>query len=215
MSLEDGTIERLTDIKGAMKYSVASTAYDPLNKTFFFTADNSMYRDLMSVDLASGETTMLLKDARIGDLAFNQADRSLWGFRHLNGFVTLVNMPYPYDDWNQVHTWPYGQIPFELDISADGKLISASVGEIDGHQYLRVFNVSDVMAGNAEQIAQFDFGTAIPEGFVFSPDGRYLFGSSYYTGVSNIFRYEIETEAIEAVSNAESGVLSPDPAGRR
>jgi hypothetical protein len=211
LSLDDGSIERLNDIKGAMKYSVTSTAYDPLNKTFFFTADNSMYRDLMAVDVTSGKTRMLLKDARIGDLAFSRADRSLWGFRHLNGYVTLVNMPYPYEEWNQVYTWPYGQIPFELDISPDGKLMSASVGEIDGHQFLRVFNLSDVMAGDIEPIAQFDFGTAIPEGFVFSPDGRYLFGSSYYTGVSNIFRYEISTKDLQAVSNAESGFFHPIP----
>ena len=47
---------------------------------------------------------------------------------------------------------------------------------------------------------QFDFGSFVPEGFVFSPDGRFLYGSSYYTGISNIFRYEIATGDIEAVS---------------
>ena len=44
-----------------------------------------------------------------------------------------------------------------------------------------------------------------------SPDGRYLFGSSYYTGISNIFRYEIATGDIEAVSNAETGFFRPTP----
>jgi hypothetical protein len=46
---------------------------------------------------------------------------------------------------------------------------------------------------------------------VFSHDGRYLYGSSYYTGVSNIFRYEVATGAIEAVSNAETGFFRPVP----
>ena len=50
---------------------------------------------------------------------------------------------------------------------------------------------------------------------MFSRDGRYLYGSSYYTGVSNIFRYEVATGAIEAVSNAEIGLLSPGTACRR
>ena len=58
---------------------------------------------------------------------------------------------------------------------------------------------------------QFDFGTAIPSNFVFSPDSRYLFGSSYYTGVSNIFRYEIATGEIEALTNAETGFFRPIP----
>ncbi len=46
---------------------------------------------------------------------------------------------------------------------------------------------------------------------MFTPDGRYLYGSSYYTGVSNIFRYEVATGAIEAVSNAETGFFRPVP----
>ena len=46
---------------------------------------------------------------------------------------------------------------------------------------------------------------------MFSKDGRYLYGSSYYTGVSNIFRYEVATGAVEAVSNAEIGFFRPVP----
>jgi hypothetical protein len=60
-------------------------------------------------------------------------------------------------------------------------------------------------------ISQFDFGRAVPESFVFSPDGRYLYGSSYYTGVSNIFRYEVATGDIEVVTNAETGFFLPVP----
>ena len=51
----------------------------------------------------------------------------------------------------------------------------------------------------------------MPESFVFSRDGRYLYGSSYYTGVSNIFRYEVATGDVEAVSNAETGFFRPVP----
>ena len=46
---------------------------------------------------------------------------------------------------------------------------------------------------------------------MFSRDGRYLYGSSYYTGVSNIFRYEVATGDVEAVSNAETGFFRPMP----
>ena len=60
-------------------------------------------------------------------------------------------------------------------------------------------------------LSEFRFGQSVPESFVFSRDGRYLYGSSYYTGVSNIFRYEVATGAIEAVSNAETGFFRPVP----
>ncbi|MEP7084784.1 MAG: hypothetical protein ABI854_08610, partial [Betaproteobacteria bacterium] len=55
------------------------------------------------------------------------------------------------------------------------------------------------------------FGQSVPESFVFGPDGRYLYGSSYYSGVSNIYRYETATGKIDAVSNAEVGFFRPVP----
>lgn len=211
LSLKDGSIRRLTEIKGPMKYRVTSSAYDPDSQTFFYTADNLDYRDLMAVDVRSGKSRMLLKDARIGDLAYNATDRSLWGLRHLNGYVTLVRLPYPYRDWTQVHTWAYGQVAFELDVSADGRMLSTSMEEADGSKFLRLFRTDELLAGKAEPFAQFDFGQATPEGFVFTADARYLYGSAYYTGISNIYRYEIATRTIEAVSNAETGFFRPMP----
>jgi hypothetical protein len=211
MSLDDGSVERLKDIKGPMLYRVTSTAFDPQSRTLFYTEDNYDFRDVVAIDLETGKKRMLLKDARIGELVFDHSDRSLWGLRHLDGYVTLVNIPHPYEVWNQVYTWSYGQVLYELDVSHDGTMISASMGEVTGSQYLRIFRTEDLENLNAEAMAEFHFGTAVPEGFVFSADDRYLFGSSYYTGVSNIFRYEIATGDIEAVSNAETGFFRPLP----
>jgi hypothetical protein len=67
------------------------------------------------------------------------------------------------------------------------------------------------MAGDLKPISEFKFGQSVPESFAFSHDGRYLYGSSYYTGVSNIFRYEVATGDVEAVSNAEIGLFRPIP----
>lgn len=211
LSLDDGSIARLEDIKGPMLYRVTSMAWDADTRTAFYTTDNYAYRDLMALDIDTGKAHMLLKDSRIGDIAFNQADRSIWGIRHLNGYATIVRIPPPYDSWNQVHTMAYGQVLFDLDISPDGSKLSTSMGEPNGDQFLRVYNTADLLAGRIEVVNEFEFGLAVPEGFVFSPDGRYLFGSSYLTGVSNIFRYEFETDALEAVSNAETGFFRPIP----
>ncbi|MGA9575806.1 MAG: hypothetical protein WBS20_17830, partial [Lysobacterales bacterium] len=211
MSLADGSIEHVTDIKGPKVYPVTSPAYDPGSKTLFYTDDNNAYRDLMAVDLKTGKKRMLIKDARVGDLAFNAADKSVWGLRHLNGYVSLVRIPPPYTEWNQVHSWPYGEVAYEMDISPDGSMLSLSLGEIDATQYLRVYRTDDLLQKKVESIAEYNFLTSAPEGFVFSPDGRYLFGSSFLTGVSNIFRFDIETGEMEAVSNAETGFFRPIP----
>jgi hypothetical protein len=212
MSLEDGSIQPLVDVKGPMLYRVTSLAFDPDSRTAFYTTDNNAgYRDIMALDVRDGSTRMLQHDARIGDLAFNRADRSLWGIRHMNGIVTLVRMAPPYAEFNQVHSWPYGEIVYDIDISPDGRLLSASHTAINGDQTLRVMSLESLLADDATPIQQFDFGSAVPEGFVFAPDGASLYGSSYYTGVSNIFRYSLANRRIEALSNAETGFFRPLP----
>lgn len=208
---ETGDIRRLSDIKGAMLYRVTSLAYDPESNTAWYTTDNYAYRDIVEVDIASGRTRMLLRDARIGDIVFNPQDRSLWGLRHLNGYVTLVRIPPPYENWNQIHTFEFGVVPFDLDISADGTLLSASVGEVNGRQSVQVFRLAEMASESPQPIATLELGTSTPESFVFSPDGRYLYGSAYYTGVSNIYRFEMATQAWEAVSNSSTGFFRPIP----
>jgi len=211
ISLDDGSVEKIVDIKGPMLFRVTSLAYDPDTNTLFYTADNHAYRDLMTVNPVTGESKMLLRDARIGELVFNKTDRSLWGTRHLNGVVTLVRIPFPYEEWNQIHTFPYGTMLYDMDISPDGKLLSTSFGNLKGEQSVQILNIESLLAGEIEPLQKFDRGTSVPESFVFSPDGKFLFGSAYYTGVSNIYRYEIDTGDIEAVSNAETGFFRPLP----
>ncbi len=132
--------------------------------------------------------------------------------RHENGLATLVRIPKPYDRWYRLHTFPYGVVPYDLDISPDGRLLSASVAEVNGDQFLRVWELDRACwPGRCKPLSEFRFGQSVPESFVFSQDGRYLYGSSYYTGVSNIFRYEVATGDVEAVSNAETGFFRPVP----
>ena len=210
-SLDTRTMQRLQDIKVPMIYRVSSLAYDPASAVVFYTTDHYAYRDLMALDLGTGKARRLLKDERIGEIVFNGSDRSIWGLRHLNGYVSLVRIPFPYEQWELVTTFAYGVVGYDLDISADGSRLSGSFGDAEGKQTLKVFQIEELLAGDVRPIAHLDLGSAVPEGFVFSPDGEYLFGSAYYTGVSNIFRFEIATEEFEAVSNTESGFFRPIP----
>jgi len=211
LNTRDGTVRALADIKGGMHYNVASFAYDPASGTAFFTNDNLARRDLVAVDVKSGAERLLLKDARIGEMVVNPVDRSLIGVRHNDGYASLVRIPYPYDDWTVVHRFPYEYVPVDLDISRDGRFLSAAVSEVTGDQFVRVWELDKILSGDVKPLSEFGFGSSVPEGFVFSPDGRYLYGSSYFTGVSNIYRYEVATGAVEAVSNAETGFFRPVP----
>jgi len=211
LNTRDGSFRRLADIKGAMHYRVTSLAYDPGSGTVFYVNDNFALRDLMAVDVKTGDVRMLIQDASIGEMAFNPIDRSLIGVRHEGGLATLVRIPHPYSEWKAIHTFPWEHVPSDLDVSPDGRLLSATMSDDKGEQFLRVWELEKLLAGDTKPLSEFRFGQSVPESFVFSPDGRYLYGSSYYTGVSNIFQYTVATGAIAAVSNAETGLFRPAP----
>ena len=212
MDLATGKLTKLQEIKGMMLYKVTSVAFDEQARTAYYTEDNYAFRDLLAVNVDTGRKRMLLKDARIGDIVVNPADRSIWGIRHENGLATIVRIPPPYAGFNQVHTFKYGQIPFDLDISPDGKLLSASFGEINGTQTMRVWNLGELSPdADPLEVARLALPPSTPEGFVFAPDGKTMYGTSYYTGVSNIFRFDIATQKFDAVSNASTGFFRPLP----
>ena len=211
VSLKDGSIRKLTDFQDAAHYRVASLTYDPDGNKVYFTSDNHLYRNLMEVDVATGKTTMLLEHARIGDMAFNRIDKSIWGIRHVNGLDTLVRVRAAHDAWNLVMEFPYGRALSDLDISPDGTLLSASVSEINGDARIDVYRISDLLAGRADAIATLKLGQSIPEGGAFSPDGKYLYATGYYTGISNVYRLNIAANTFEAVSNIDTGFFRPVP----
>ncbi len=206
-----GGMNRVTDIRGSALYFVSSLAFDPETATLFYTNDNNSWRDLYSVDIESGKSRRLIKDSRTGDLVFNPVDRSIWGIRHFNGIVSVVRIPYPYNEWNRIHSLPYGEDLFDIDISPDGKWLSAASANVSGQQKLLLMSTDSLLAGKFQPVEVFDFEVSSPSSFSFSKDGRYLYGSTYYSGVSNIVRYDIENRQMRWLSNAESGLFRPVP----
>ena len=210
MDLASGKLRPLTDLDGMMLYKVTSVAFDPSTRTAFYANQNYAFRELNAINVDTGKKRRLLTDARIGDLAFNRADNSLWGLRHQNGFVTLVRIPAPYTSFSQVKTFRYGEILFDLDVSPDGELISASYGSVDGKQSVKVWKREDLEQGNAETpVATLSLPPSVPEMFTFTPDGKSLLGNSYYTGVSNVFRLDIASGKYDVLTNASTGFFRP------
>jgi len=210
MDLASGKLTHLTDLNGMMLYKVTSVAFDPDSRTAFYTDENYAYRDINAIDVDTGRKRRLLTDARIGDLAFDRADKSLWGIRHQNGFVTLVRIPAPYTSFNQIKTFNYGEILFDLDVSPDGELIAASYGSVDGKQSVKVWKRTDLLAGDANNpMASLSLGSSVPENFTFTPDGKSLLGNSYYTGVSNVVRLDIASGKYDVLTNAATGFFRP------
>jgi hypothetical protein len=212
INVESGVITPLADVKSPALYFVTSLAYDARGRKLFFTTNNSRgWRDLNELDLASGRTRQLIKNTRTGDLAVNAADGSVWGVQHHNGLSTLVRIPKPYNRWEPLFTFEYGRDVYDLDLSPDGSTLSASMIEVSGRQQLVKFATAELLTHHATPEVLHEFENNSPENFVFSPDGRYLYGTSYLTGVSNVFRYDLQNRKVEALSNVETGLFRPVP----
>lgn len=212
LDLSTGKIEKICEVPTPALYYVCSLAYDPSTGSLFFTTDNiQQWRDLNVADIKSGKTKMLMKNCRIGDLVFDSTDKSLWGVQHHQGLSSLVKIPPPYQGWHTILQLPYGKDMFDLDVSPDGKFLTASLIEISGRQSLVRMEMQNLSTGDGAYETLFEFENNSPANFVFSPNGKYLYGTSYYSGVSNVFRYDVANKKMEAVTNAETGFFRPLP----
>ncbi|NIO02260.1 MAG: hypothetical protein GTO42_08965 [Candidatus Latescibacteria bacterium] len=212
IDIDTGDVKKICEVPTPALYYVCGLAYDDSTSTLFFTTDNSRgWRDLNAVDLRTGKTKLLLKDNRTGDLVFNRVDSSIWGMQHHSGKSRLVRFPPPYDDWQGILLMPYGKDLFDIDISPDGKYITGSLFEISGRVYLIRMDLEKLLMGDSSYDVLWEFEKNAPANFIFSTNGKYLYGTSYYTGTSNVFRFDFEEQEMEGVSNCESGFFRPIP----
>ncbi|HXP07520.1 MAG TPA: hypothetical protein VN828_03445, partial [Acidobacteriaceae bacterium] len=208
--LDSGRVEHLTDVYGGALYDVTSLAFDPDGRRLFFTTNNTHgMRSLNVFDLKTRKRTLIGHNLRIGDLVFCGKDGSLWGVRHNSGLSSLVRMEPPFKSPRVLFTLPYASDLFDLDISPDGKQLTGALTDESGTQRLVRYQISDLLAGKTTHEVLYDFKYNSPDSFTFSPDGRYLYGSSYLTGVSNLFRFDLETKKLETLSNTETGLFRP------
>ncbi len=206
-----GQEKRIAPVPSPGLYYVTSIAYDDSLKRVFVSTHNNDWRGLQSIDIITGKTTNLIKYSRCGNLVINPKDHSLWGIQTMSGRNALVRFVQPYKKYQTVYTLSFGQDLSDPAISPDGSLLSASLSDVTGRQQLVVFKTADLLAGKQEYKVLHEFEDNAAANFVFSPDGKYLYGTSYYTGVSNIFRISLETQRVQILTNAETGFFRPLP----
>jgi len=213
IDIENGTMKEISGVHSPQLYGVTSLAYDDSTNTLFATTHNNDWRGLESVNIKTGKRKSLVKITRAGDLALNKKDKSLWGIQHMSGRVTLVRFKPPYKEWEDIYTIEFGKSLFDLCISNNGQYLSAILSDVAGNQKLILYDLEELVQANTKHIELYEFEDSPISNFVFSPDDKYLVGTSYYTGVSNVFRINIETKESELLTNAETGFFRPVPIG--
>lgn len=206
-----GAIRRIAPVPSPSLYYVTSLACDDSLKLLFATTHNNDWRGLQSIDIETGKVKNLIKYDRAGNLVFNRADRALYAVQSLNGRSTLIRILPPYRKWQDLYTLPFGKDFSDIDVSPDGRFLSATLSDITGSQKLVLISIADLLAGKQEFTVLYEFEDNPASNFIFSDDGKYLYGTSYYTGVSNVFRISLETRQPEILTNATSGFFRPLP----
>lgn len=204
-----GDIRKLAQLDSPALYYSTHLAYDPDSNRVFITEQNYRYRSLVMIDVKTGRKQTLIPFSRTGDLVFNPADRSIWGVRLDNGHSTLVKIPEPYTTIEPVFETPFGQAIFDLDISSDGRRLSATLSGVGGEQELVLFDIRELEAGNTSYRSLHKLTDNTLTQFKFAPDNNSLIGTSYYTGVSNVWRIGIEDDSFDLLSNTETGFFMP------
>ncbi len=211
IDIATGKEKKIAPVPSPGLFYVTSIAYDDSLKTLFVSTHNHDWRGLESISLITGKRENLIKYSRTGNLVINPKDHSLWGIQTSNGRNSLVRLVSPYKEYQTVYSLPYGQDLSDPAISPDGTLLSATLSNVMGEQRLVIFNIKNLLAGIQEYEVVYEFEDNAAANFVFSPDGNYLYGTSYYTGVSNVFRISLETKEAEILTNAETGFFRPLP----
>jgi len=204
-----GKIRKLATLDSPVMYYSTDLAYDRQKEKIYISEHNNKYRNLVEIDVKTGKKKVLNERTRTGSLAFNPSDRSIWGVKNDNGYSILVKIPEPYNNVIPIYTAPFGKTFFDLSISNKGDKLCASLSGIKGEQSVIFWNIDELEQGktNYETVYSLDDNTLTQ--FKFSADDQYLIGTSYYTGVSNVWKIKLDGSSFELLSNTETGLFMP------
>ena len=159
-------------------------------------------------DFNTNKEKLLFSDMRVGALTVSKTTHELWGIQHLSGKDVMVRSKYPYTELQSLSVFKVGDEFQDLSINPKGNLLAVTLHQSDGKQSILISDITGLDKGK-----QFLFKTVTssgsPENPSWSIDGSYLYWNAYTNGVSNIYRYDLQSEEIIPISNTIIGLFRP------
>ena len=209
LNLKNGTSKQIISLPTPSIIQVASTAYDPNTNLFFYTTNNNqLYRDIWVLDVEQQKTKMLFENCRVGSLTVSPVTHELWGLEHSSGLVSIVYSPYPYHNLNKLFQFNFGEEIQQLAVSPSGERLAAVIHHSNGEQKIILLN-TDSLKNNGELIYSTVYENGSPENVSWSNDEQYIYWNAYTSGVSNIYRMQMSTQRVEAISHTLRGLFRP------
>lgn len=200
---------KVVDFYGVQLYNPAFVALDTNSKRLIYTSNNSKMRGLVVYDLKKKRVTKKLKFQRVNNIVYDNATDRLYGLFSNAGTQSIVRYDRDIENPEIIYAFPFGVSVFDIDVSHDGKMLSVTTQGDNGEHKLLLFRTEDLAMAlfKPEELVSWD-DTNLGQ-FRFSLDDRYLIGSSYYTGVSNLWQVNIATHEMEMLTNTDIGLFAP------
>ena len=209
LDLKTGKQRKVVDVYGIQLYNPAFVALDRNAGRIIFTWNNAKMRGLEVYDLQQKRVVLKKKFQRVNNIVYDNATDRLYGLFSNGGTQSIIRYDKNLEKPEIIYAYPFGVSVFDIDVSHDGKMLSVTSQGDNGEHKLWLFRTDDL--DNAkfapELLASFDDCNLGQ--FRFSLDDKYLIGSSYYTGVSNLWQVDIATHEMEMLSNTDIGLFAP------
>ncbi|WP_288279378.1 hypothetical protein [uncultured Prevotella sp.] len=209
IDLQTGEQKRLNDIYGIQLYDPAYVALDRKGQRLIYTTNNSKMRGLEIYDIQQKKVVKKKKYQRIGNIVYDNTHDCLYGLFSNGGTQSIVRMDRDLENPEVIYAFPFGVSVFDSDISHDGKWLSFTSQGDNGEHTLLLFNTEELAQAIFKPVKLITWNDSNLGQFRFSLDDKYLIGSSYYTGVSNLWQINLETREMEMLTNTDIGLFAP------
>ncbi len=204
-----GKKRKIAPVEDAMLYQVCYVAVDEEGDRLFATTGNQQFRGLAVYDLATGKKIIGKHLLRVADIVYNPQSKRLYGVRRHEGKVTLLYFNEDLSREVSLYSFKFGESISDLAVSHDGSHLLACLSSLDGEQSLIEFDLHRLDQGDLSYQTIFqEEGTTLNQ-FQYSLDDSSIIGTSYYTGVANVWQVERRSGNFELLSNVQTGLFAP------
>ena len=209
LDLNTGKQRKLTDLYGIQLYNPAFVALDQKGGRLIYTFNNAKMRGLEVYDLHKKKVVKKKKFQRINNIVYDDTNECLYGLFSNGGTQSIVKMDHDLENPEVIYAFPFGVSVFDVAISHDGQWLSMTRQGDNGEHTLLLFNTRELEQAIFQPVELLTWEDSNLGQFRFSLDDKYLIGSSYYTGVSNLWQINLETREPEMLTNTDIGLFAP------
>jgi len=200
---------KIHTVDNPMLYQTCYITLDKKRQRLMWTTQNSKLRGIRVYDLNKKKMVKKLNYQRCSELVYDNVGDCLYCIYTNQGKVYLCKYDSNLENKTLLYSFPFGLSVFDLDISHNGKYLTATTSGDKGEQSLIRFELEDLHNAKMSYETLYSFEDSNLGQFRFAPGDSTMVGSSYYTGVSNIWSLDLKTKELSLLSNTKIGLFSP------